>query len=315
MKKQIERILSKPARPGMVGDGFRVFNYIPGSGNVPQQRISPFLLLDFNAEFDFGPSDHLRGVDVHPHKGFETVTIAYKGSVAHHDSAGNSGVIKPGDVQWMTAGAGILHKEYHEQEFSKKGGPFEMVQLWVNLPKKDKLTAPHYQGITKEQMGKLELPDGQGQVNVIAGTFAVVQDSDAVLPDAGKTGNQRPGNAGAGITGPAQTYSPVNLFDIQLKKGGALRTSLPAAYNTAILVVRGSIEVNGQAASTHSFVLFRNEGEEIEIVAKDDAVLLVLSGEPLNEPIASYGPFVMNTQEEIMESIREFQTGKFGVLD
>ncbi|HWK02114.1 MAG TPA: pirin family protein [Puia sp.] len=289
MKKKIERIIAQPARPGMVGDGFRVFNYIPGN-NVPQQRISPFLLLDFNAEFDFGPSDHLRGVDVHPHKGFETVTIAYKGSVAHHDSAGNSGVIKPGDVQWMTAGAGILHKEYHEQEFSKKGGPFEMVQLWVNLPKKDKLTAPHYQGITKEQMGKLELPGGQGLVNVIAGTFN-------------------------GITGPAQTYSPVNLFDIQLKKGGVLRTTLPAGHNTAILVINGQVEVNGQAADKHSFVLFKNEGEEIDIRAEEDAVLLVLSGEPLNEPIASYGPFVMNTQEEIMESIREFQTGKFGVLN
>eukprot|EP01132_Coremiostelium_polycephalum_P019599 gene19599-23302_t len=139
MKRLIEKIVAKPARPGMVGDGFRVFNYIPGA-NIPQQRISPFLMLDFNAAYDFGPSDHLRGVDVHPHKGFETVTIAYKGSVAHHDSAGNSGVINPGDVQWMTAGNGILHKEYHEENFSKKGGPFEMVQLWVNLPKKDKST-------------------------------------------------------------------------------------------------------------------------------------------------------------------------------
>ncbi|HEX9509587.1 MAG TPA: pirin family protein [Puia sp.] len=298
MKKQIERIISKPARPGMVGDGFRVFNYIPGN-NVPQQRISPFLLLDFNAEFDFGPSDHLRGVDVHPHKGFETVTIAYKGSVAHHDSAGNSGVISPGDVQWMTAGAGILHKEYHEQEFSKKGGPFEMVQLWVNLPKKDKLTTPHYQGITQEQMGKLELPGGQGLVNVIAGTFTIADDNGAA----------------ARVTGPAQTYSPVNLFDIRLKKDGIVRTSLPAGYNTAMLVVNGSVEVNGQAADKHSFVLFKNEGEEIAIRADEDAVLLLLSGEPLNEPIASYGPFVMNTQDEIMESIREFQTGKFGVLN
>lgn len=283
----------------MVGDGFRVFNYIPGNG-VAQQRISPFLMLDFNAAFDFGPSNHLRGVDVHPHKGFETVTIAYKGSVAHHDSAGNSGVINPGDVQWMTAGAGILHKEYHEQEFSKKGGPFEMVQLWVNLPKKDKLTPPHYQGITKEQMGKLELADGQGVVNVIAGTFKVL--------------NADSGGAKE-VTGPAQTYSPVNLFDIRLKKGGSVNTAVPAGYNTAILVISGSAEVNGQQAGQHSFVLFKNEGEDIEIKANEDAVLLVLSGEPINEPIASYGPFVMNTQEEIMESIREFQTGKFGVLD
>ncbi|HEX5025427.1 MAG TPA: pirin family protein, partial [Agriterribacter sp.] len=151
MKKAIESITPQPARPGMVGDGFRVYNYIPGA-NIEQRRISPFLMLDFNAEHDFGPSETVKGVGVHPHKGFETVTIAYKGSVAHHDSTGNSGVIKPGDVQWMTAGAGILHKEYHEEQFSKTGGPFEMVQLWVNLPKKDKSTLPHYQAITADKM-------------------------------------------------------------------------------------------------------------------------------------------------------------------
>jgi len=170
MKKQIEKIYSRPLRPGMVGDGFRVFNYFPNNG-LSQQRVSPFLLMDFNAEYDFGRSDHLRGVDVHPHKGFETVTIAYKGSVAHHDSTGNSGVINPGDVQWMTAGAGILHKEYHEQKFSKTGGPFEMVQLWVNLPAKNKLTNPGYQAITAGQMEKVTLADNGGVVNIIAGSF------------------------------------------------------------------------------------------------------------------------------------------------
>jgi quercetin 2,3-dioxygenase len=289
MKKAIERIIAKPARPGMVGDGFRVYNYIPGA-NIAQQRISPFLMLDFNAEYDFGPSDHLRGVDVHPHKGFETVTIAYKGSVAHHDSAGNSGVINPGDVQWMTAGAGILHKEYHEQEFSRKGGPFEMVQLWVNLPKKDKSASPHYQAITSEQIATVDLPGNSGVVNVIAGTF-----NDT--------------------TGPAATYSPVNLFDIRLKKDGELNTNLPAGYNTAILVVNGAVTVNGQKAAEHSFILFKNEGEEISIKAAEDSVLLVLSGEPINEPIVSYGPFVMNTKEEIIQAVEEFQSGKFGVLD
>src|ERR1700737_3463530 len=185
MKKQIERIIAQPVRPGMVGDGFRVYNYIPGA-DIPQQRISPFLLLDFNAEFDFGPSNHLHGVGVHPHKGFETVTIAYKGSVAHNDSTGNSGVIYPGDVQWMTAGSGILHKEYHEQEFSKKGGPFEMVQLWVNLRKKDKLAGPKYQAITAGQMGKVTLADNNGIVNIIAGSFN-------------------------GNIGPATTFTPVNM--------------------------------------------------------------------------------------------------------
>jgi redox-sensitive bicupin YhaK (pirin superfamily) len=295
MNKKIERIIPQPAAPGMVGDGFRVYNYIPGGGGlpastIPQQRISPFLMLDFNAEIDFGPSSRVRGVGVHPHKGFETVTVAYKGSVAHNDSAGNSGVINPGDVQWMTAGAGILHKEYHEQEFSKKGGPFEMVQLWVNLPKKDKLTTPHYQALISDQMGKVGLPDNQGHVNVIAGNFN-------------------------GVQGPAQTYTPINLFDLRLKKGGSTSTSLPAGHNTALLVVNGSAEVNGQPAPNHSFVLFANEGEEITITAKEDAVLLLLSGEPIHEPIASYGPFVMNTQEEIVESIREVQAGKFGVLE
>ncbi|MEP7143038.1 MAG: pirin family protein [Ferruginibacter sp.] len=289
MNKSIEKITPRPARPGMVGDGFRVYNYIPGA-NIPQRRISPFLMLDFNAEYDFGPSETVKGVDVHPHKGFETVTIAYKGSVAHHDSTGNSGIINPGDVQWMTAGDGILHKEYHEKEFSKTGGPFEMVQLWVNLPKKDKSAAPHYQAITAGQMGKVELPGNAGLVNVIAGTFNEVK-------------------------GPASTYSPVNLFDIKLKKDGEVNMTVPAVHNTAMLVINGSVEVNGQKAMKHSFVLFGNEGEDITVKAEEDAVLLLLSGEPINEPIASYGPFVMNTQEEIHEAIQEFQSGKFGVLD
>jgi len=289
MKKIIERIIKRPENPGMVGDGFRVYNFIPGA-NIAQRRISPFLMLDFGAEFNFSPSEKVRGVDVHPHKGFETVTIAYKGSVAHNDSAGNSGIINPGDVQWMTAGAGILHKEYHEQEFSRRGGPFEMVQLWVNLPKKDKSTPPHYQPITADQMGKVELPNNSGIVNVIAGNYN-------------------------GVKGPAFTYTPVNLFDIKLNKDGEATVSVAAAHNTALLVINGSIEVNGTNAAEHSFVLFKNEGEEISIKASENAVVLLLSGEPINEPIASYGPFVMNTQEEIYEAIEEFQNGKFGVLE
>ena len=289
MKKLIEKIIPRPTRHGMVGDGFRVFNFIPGA-NIPQSRISPFLMLDFNAEYDFGPSETERGVDVHPHKGFETVTIAYKGSVAHHDSTGNSGIIHPGDVQWMTAGAGILHKEYHEKEFSKTGGPFEMVQLWVNLPKKDKAAAAHYQAITAGQMGKVTLPNNGGIVNVIAGEFN-------------------------GVKGPAATYSPVNLFDTKLNKGGELNLTISAEHNTALLLINGSIEVNGEKAKEHSFVLFKNEGEDIQIKANENAVLLLLSGQPINERIASYGPFVMNTQTEIYEAMEEFQSGKFGVLD
>src|SRR5579872_3537844 len=211
MLKQIEKIFPQPEAPGMVGDGFRVYNYIPGAG-IHQRRIDPFLLLDFNPEIDFPPSQHQRGVGAHPHKGFETVTIAYKGSVSHHDSAGNSGVIQSGDVQWMTAGAGLMHKEYHSKEYALQGGPFEMVQLWVNLPRKDKLTPPHYQAITAAQMGKLFLPENKGHVNVIAGAFN-------------------------GVTGPAHTYSPLVVADIRLEKGAELTTRVPASFNTALLLV------------------------------------------------------------------------------
>lgn len=289
MQKQIEKIYSRPARPGMVGDGFRVFNYFPNA-ELTQKRVSPFLMMDFNAEYDFGPSDHIRGVDVHPHKGFETVTIAYKGSVAHHDSTGNSGVINPGDVQWMTAGGGILHKEYHEESFSKKGGPFEMVQLWVNLPAKDKLTAPKYQPITAAEMGKVTLPDNGGTVNIIAGDF---------------NGNK----------GPATTFTAVNMFDIKLNKGGKVSANIPVVHNSVLLVVEGKVTVNGQQLDEHDFVLFKNEGEEITITADETAVVLLLSGEPINEPIAQYGPFVMNTQRELQVAFQEFQSGKFGVLE
>jgi hypothetical protein len=289
MKKKIEKIYTRPLRPGMVGDGFRVFNYFP-NGGISQQRVSPFLMMDFNAEYDFGPSEHLRGVDVHPHKGFETVTIAYKGSVAHHDSTGNSGVINPGDVQWMTAGSGILHKEYHEQEFSKKGGPFEMIQLWVNLHAKNKLTSPKYQPITAGQMAKVTLDDNGGVVNVIAGSF-----------------NQH--------KGPATTFTPVNMFDVRLNKGKQLVTDIPADHNSILLVVEGAVTVNGEKAGLHNLVLFENSGEEINITADENSVLLLLSGEPINEPIAQYGPFVMNNHRELQEAFEEFQSGKFGVLE
>jgi len=288
MEKKIDRVIPRPASAGMVGDGFRVFNYIPQT--LAQRRISPFLMLDFNAAYDFGPSDHIRGVDVHPHKGFETVTIAYQGSVAHHDSAGNSGVINPGDVQWMTAGNGILHKEYHEENFSKKGGNFEMVQLWVNLPKKDKSVAPHYQPLTKEDIPVVALDNNQGQVRVIAGSFSAQK-------------------------GAASTYTPVNLLDIQLKAGAELTLSIPEDHNTALLFIHGQGEVAGKNIQEHDFVLFEHEGEDIHIQAKEDSVILLMSGTPIDEPIASYGPFVMNTQEEIIQAINDFNQGKFGHLN
>lgn len=287
--KQIEKVFARPVNPGMVGDGFRVYNYFP-SGYKIREKLSPFLMLDFNPAFDFGASTQPRGVDVHPHKGFETVTIAYKGSVEHYDSSGNSGIIHPGDVQWMTAGSGILHKEFHEKEFSKKGGPFEMIQLWVNLPKKDKLTAPKYQSLVSSKMNKVVLPNNSGTVNVIAGNLN-------------------------GIKGSASTFTEINMFDIRLNSGGELITDIPSLHNTAILVVEGNIEANGKNAKLHDFILFKNEGETISIKANEKSVLLLLSGIPINEPVAQYGPFVMNTQEELQETFKEYQAGKFGVLN
>jgi redox-sensitive bicupin YhaK (pirin superfamily) len=289
MEKAIEKIISRPVHPGMVGDGFRVYHYFPG-GPISQRRISPFLMLDFAAEFEFPPSQHLRGVDVHPHKGFETVTIAYQGAVEHHDSAGNHGIIYPGEVQWMTAGSGILHKEYHEREFSSKGGKFEMIQLWVNLPARFKTEAPHYQGLTNELIREVALAEDLGIVRVIAGNYN-------------------------GIKGPANTYTPVNLWDIRLKKGADLRTSIDESHTTAILILHGQVAVNGTTVPEHHMALFGQEGTEITIHASKDAVLLVMSGEPIDEPIASYGPFVMNTQAELMEAMEEFRAGKFGTLD
>lgn len=288
MEKKIDRVIPRPAKAGMVGDGFRVFNFIPQA--IGQKRISPFLMLDFNPAYDFGPSDHIRGVDVHPHKGFETVTIAYKGSVAHHDSAGNSGVIQPGDVQWMTAGNGILHKEYHEESFSKIGGDFEMVQLWVNLPKKDKSVAPHYQPLTKQDIPEVKLPDQKGYVRVIAGEFQ-------------------------GEKGAADTYTSVNLLDLHLEAGGDIKVPIPATHNTALLLINGAGKINGRQVGEHDFVLFENSGEDIHIQSTENAVILLMSGAPIDEPIASYGPFVMNTQDEIIEAINDFNQGKFGHLD
>lgn len=288
--KKIERIIAPPA-PHMVGDGFRVHNFIPSTAFLSMQRMSPFIMMDYNSKFHFPPTKKLRGVDVHPHRGFETVTIAYKGKVAHHDSAGNSGVIGEGGVQWMTAASGILHKEYHEKQFSEQGGDFQMVQLWVNLPAKDKMSAPKYQGITNSEMHKFELPDGGGQVEVIAGSYN-------------------------GVAGTASTFTPINLFNAKLKKGATAAFNLPASYNTALLVIEGSIKVNGnEAVATDNFVLFANEGEEFTIQASEDAVVLILSGEPINEPIAAHGPFVMNTQQEIIQAFNDFNLGRFGYLE
>ncbi|MBX3252501.1 MAG: pirin family protein [Chitinophagaceae bacterium] len=288
--KQVQQVLAPPA-PHMVGDGFRVHNFFPGGYNMSKKRMSPFFLLDYNSKIDFPARKEPRGVGVHPHRGFETVTIAYHGKVAHHDSAGNSGVIGEGDVQWMTAASGVLHKEYHEAEYSQKGGPFQMVQLWVNLPAQYKMSNPKYQSITKDGIPAYALPNEAGKVEVIAGNYQ-------------------------GTQGPAYTFTPIEMYNAKLKKGGAAEFNFPQSFNTGILVVEGNIKVNSttEAPADH-FILFQNEGEQITIEAEEDSVLLVLSGEPINEPIAAYGPFLMNTYDEVQQAYSDFNHGKFGYLE
>ncbi|QAY67579.1 pirin family protein [Paenibacillus protaetiae] len=275
----------------MVGDGFRVSNYFPGGSNLGQ-RFSPFILLDYNAPYEFPPSERVRGVGAHPHRGFETVTIAYDGYIEHHDSKGNHGIIGPGDVQWMTAGSGLLHKEYHEREFSRRGGLFHMIQLWVNLPRAHKMHAPRYQELLKSGMGREELPDNGGEVRVIAGEYN-------------------------GVRGPAETFTPVNLFDIAFRQGGKAEFTLPASYNTAALVLRGSAVINGsQQAAEGDFILFANTEGAIAIEGQtDDTLVIVLSGEPIDEPVFQHGPFVMNSREELIEAFQDFQQGKMGHPD
>jgi redox-sensitive bicupin YhaK (pirin superfamily) len=287
-KRSIEAVMAPPP-PHMVGDGFRVHGFFPG-GRIDKKRMSPFFLMDYNSKVEFPPTDKPRGVDVHPHAGFETVTIAYHGKIAHHDSTGNSGIIGEGDVQWMTAGAGLLHKEYHEESFSKAGGLFHMVQLWVNLPAKYKKTQPKYQAIINSMMGKFILPGNKGFVEVIAGEYN-------------------------GIKGPASTFTPMHVYNARLKKGATIEMSFPANFNTALLIIEGHAAINETNAPADHFVLFKNDGESFEIEAKEDTVILVLSGEPINEPIAQYGPFLMNTWEELEQAIADVNAGKFGVLE
>ena len=285
--KKVERIVAPPPKH-WVGDGFNVHGFLP-RGPLHAERMSPFYLLDYNALTEFPPREQPFGVGPHPHRGFETVTIAYKGKVAHHDSRGGGGVIGEGDVQWMTAGSGLLHKEYHEQEYNRQGGPFQMVQLWVNLPARDKMTEPKYQAITNAEMGPVGLPLG-GEVEIIAGEFG-------------------------GVKGPATTFTPVHLYNLKLKKGEAIDLSFPAGYTTALLAIEGSALLNGEEKlPLNSLALLEQEGEEFRVAALEDGVFLLMSGEPLNEPIAQYGPFLMNTQAEIAQAIDDYQQGKFGYL-
>ena len=287
--KQVEMVLA-PREPHFVGDGFRVHNFIPSAYGLTMQRMDPFIMLDYGAKFYFPPSpSKAKGVGVHPHRGFETVTIAYKGSVAHHDSSGGGGVIAEGDVQWMTAASGVLHKEYHSEEFSKTGGDFQMVQLWVNLPAKDKMSTPKYQAIANVQIPKIKVQGGE--VEVIAGNYN--------------------GNAGA-----ASTFTPVHLLNAKLAAGGIANFTLPANYNTGLIVIEGNIIVNDtEEVPLDNFALFTNNGEDFTIKATEDSIILILSGAPINEPIASHGPFVMNTRQEIMQAFEDYENGKFGELE
>jgi redox-sensitive bicupin YhaK (pirin superfamily) len=286
-EKKVEAIYSPP-EAHWVGDGFHVrgyFNMIPDG----MRRLSPFLLMDYGPPEEFEPTNNTRrGVGPHPHRGFETVTIAFQGSVAHTDSTGAGGIIGPGDVQWMTAGSGILHREYHAEDFARRGGTFQMAQIWVNLPRKHKMSKPGYQAIEAGKIGVHEFKGGR--VRVIAGEHN-------------------------GAKGPAHTFSPVEMYVIDLKKGAKHAVKLPAHYNTALLVMSGDVAVNGEKAELNDFVLFKNEGEEIALEAGADAQLLLLSGEPINEPVANYGPFVMNTPQEIAQAVQDFHAGKFGHLD
>lgn len=287
--RPIARVYSAPGLH-WVGDGFRVMGFMSAYPELTE-ALNPFLLLDYHPPYDYTPTTHRRGVGPHPHRGFETVTLAFEGSVAHHDSTGNAGVIGPGDVQWMTAASGILHKEYHEENFSRRGGTFHMAQIWVNLPKADKMGPPRYNALNAEDMGLVSLPNEGGSVRVIAGEYE-------------------------GIRGPAKPFSPISMFDVLLNPNGEATFSIPNTNNLAVLIMAGDVRFNGlQKASVNELVVFANDGEHMTVKAGPASRLLVLAGEPIREPIVSYGPFVMNSAREIQEAFRDYSRGAFGHLE
>ena len=283
--KKIKEILTATPRSHWVGDGFNVrpvFAHLAFT-----QDISPFLMFDYAAPREFEASDQKRGVGPHPHRGFETVTIAFQGEVEHGDSVGNRGVIGAGDVQWMTAASGIIHEEFLSREFLKQGGTLEMVQLWVNLPAKDKMIAPKYQPILSQEIPIVELPANAGSVRVIAGSYA-------------------------GTQGAATTFSPVELWDIKIKAGKAVELKVPAGHNAMLFVRRGSISLDGNKVGTGDLVMLEREGLTINLQANEEASVLLMGGEPINEPIVASGPFVMNTEQEIRLAMMDYQSGRMG---
>lgn len=270
-----------------VGDGFPVrtaFSYQDLAG-----ELSPFLLMDYAGPWHFEPTTRRRGVGAHPHRGFETVTIVYDGEVSHRDTTGAGGTIGPGDVQWMTAGSGLLHEEYHGDDYARRGGPFEMIQLWVNLPARHKMTAPAYQGIRGDQIPQVPLPEGAGSLRVIAGRYATAK-------------------------GAARTFTPVNLWDLRLRAGGQVSLDLPPGHTTALFVLSGRIRVGEQGVGAAELALMEPGGSVLAFEADEASRVLLLNGEPLNEPILGYGPFVMNTSAEIEQAVRDFSAGRFGQM-
>ena len=269
-----------------VGDGFPVRSLF--SYDSVGKQVSPFLLLDYAGPHNFEPTDKRRGVGQHPHRGFETVTIVYDGEVEHRDSTGQGGVIGPGDVQWMTAGGGILHEEFHSPAFARTGGPFRMVQLWVNLPAKDKMTRPGYQSILNADIPSVALPDNAGTARIIAGVME-------------------------GSKGPASTFTPINVWDVRLNRDAETTLNLPEGHTAIVVVLSGRVTVNGdQPAGAAEALLLDRKGDSVTLSADADAVLLVLTGEPIDEPIVGYGPFVMNTAAEIEQALDDLRSGRFG---
>ena len=285
--KTILEVSSNP-RGHWVGDGFPVRSLF--SYSTHSKTLSPFLLLDFAGPAEFTPAATPRGVGQHPHRGFETVTIVYRGEVSHRDSTGQGGTIGPGDVQWMTAGAGILHEEFHSDAFTRAGGMLQMIQLWVNLPARHKMTTPRYQAILNSEIPAAPLANGAGTVRVIAGQYENAK-------------------------GPAQTFTPMNVWDLRLTASGSTTVSAPAGWNTALIVLNGQIKVNSErVVQDGAMVVLSAQGSGCFIETLSDASVLLLSGEPIDEPVVGYGPFVMNTRSEIEQAIHDFNSGKFGEM-
>ena len=285
MQKKIKRIV-RDIPQHWVGDGFPVrslFSY--GGGN----EFDPFLLLDYAGPHEFGPDQAKRGVGEHPHKGFETVTILYQGELEHRDSSGGHGTIGPGDVQWMTAASGIVHEEFHSRRFAKEGGMLEMVQLWVNLPAKDKTSPPKYQDLRDDQFPRVTLPNNAGTVRVIAGEFM-------------------------GQTGPASTFTPINTWDLQMTEQGKAELQVTDGHTCVFIVQKGNVTINGEPVKAVELVQFEREGSRVTLEAEPQSRILALSGQPIGEPVAGQGPFVMNTHDEIREAVQEYQAGKMGHL-